>query len=161
MRAYASHQQVGRTNRKGNLLVPGLLPYYGNTVSIAEQDIPLDRSVEATQRIIAPPFRGGALVTFPVRRTQHSTGRVVLLRRTSASLRYTVNCPWLRTATATSRPLVRRVSSISRMSRRVATAPAYCSSSKSASSQWTIGAATTGTLQLGVLECVVCGTGIK
>ena len=80
VRAYASHQQVGRTNSRGNLLVPGLLPYYGNTLSIADQDIPLDRSVESTQRVVAPPFRGGATVTFPVRRTQHATGRVMLLR---------------------------------------------------------------------------------
>ena len=80
VRAYASHQQVGRTNNNGNVLIPDLLPYYGNTLSIADQDIPLDRTVEATQRIIAPPFRGGALVTFPVRRLQNSTGRVVLLR---------------------------------------------------------------------------------
>ncbi len=82
VRTYASYQEVGRTNKKGNLLVPGLLPYYGNSLSIADQDIPLDRSVEATQRIIAPPFRGGALVTFPVRQMQNSTGRVLLLRGT-------------------------------------------------------------------------------
>ena len=82
VRAYASHQEVGRTNKKGNLLIPGLLPYYGNSLSIADQDMPLDRSVEATQRIIAPPFRGGALVKFPVRPMQNSTGRVMLLRGT-------------------------------------------------------------------------------
>ena len=80
VRAYASHQQVGRTDNNGNVLIPGLLPYYGNTLSIADQDIPLDRNVEATQRIIAPPFRGGALVTFPVPRVQNSMGRMVLLR---------------------------------------------------------------------------------
>ena len=82
VRAYASYQEVGRTNKNGNLLVPGLLPYYGNSLSIADQDIPLDRTVEATQRIIAPPFRGGALVKFPVRQMQNSTGRVLLVRGT-------------------------------------------------------------------------------
>ena len=80
VRGYASNQPVGRTDRNGNLLIPDLLPYYGNRLSIADQDVPMDRSVEATQRIVAPPFRGGALVVFPVRPFQNSTGRVVLLR---------------------------------------------------------------------------------
>jgi outer membrane usher protein len=80
VRGYASNQEIGRTNRRGDLLVPGLLPYYGNRLSIADEDIPLDRTVGERERTIAPPYRGGALLSFPVRRFQNSTGRVLLQR---------------------------------------------------------------------------------
>jgi outer membrane usher protein len=81
VRGYASNQEIGRTNRRGDLLVPGLLPYYGNRISIADEDIPLDRTVGERERTIAPPYRGGALLSFPVRRFQNSAGRVLLQRR--------------------------------------------------------------------------------
>lgn len=77
VRAYASHQEVGRTNRHGYLLVPNLLPYYGNILSIADQDIPFDYAIDQTQRVVAPPYRGGALVSFG-RRLQAATGTIVL-----------------------------------------------------------------------------------
>jgi len=80
VRGYASNQEIGRTNRRGDLLVPALLPYYGNRLSIADEDIPLDRTVGERERTIAPPYRGGALLSFPVRRFQNSSGRVRLQR---------------------------------------------------------------------------------
>ncbi len=76
VRAYAEDQEVGRTNARGDLLVPNLLSYYGNRLRIADEDIPLDRSVEATETTVAPPVRGGALVTFPVRLIQGLTGSI-------------------------------------------------------------------------------------
>lgn len=78
VRGYANNQEIGSTNSQGELLAPNLLPYYGNRLSIADQDIPMDRSVGATERTIAPPFRGGAVVTFPVERIQSLTGSILL-----------------------------------------------------------------------------------
>ncbi len=74
VRAYASHQEVGRTNSRGNLLVPNLLSYYGNVLNISDQDVPLENRVGAVRKTIAPPYRGGALVVFPVERVQGATG---------------------------------------------------------------------------------------
>jgi outer membrane usher protein len=73
---YISNQEVGRTNRWGDLVVPNLLSYYGNRVDIGAADVPLDYSIDATEKIIAPPYRGGALVTFPIQQTQSFTGAV-------------------------------------------------------------------------------------
>src|SRR5439155_2932993 len=78
VRGYLSNQEVGRTDRRGDLLVPNLLPYYGNRLAIADGDVPFDYTVGATERVIAPPHRGGAVVAFPVARTRRLTGRVVL-----------------------------------------------------------------------------------
>jgi outer membrane usher protein len=75
---FENNQEVGRTSRRGNLLVPDLLPYYGNRVSIAGSDLPLDYDIAAIDELIAPPYRGGAVVTFPVKRIQSVSGTVVL-----------------------------------------------------------------------------------
>jgi len=61
---YASNQTVGKTDARGNLLVPNLLPYYGNELGIRDQDVPLNYSLASTSRRVAPPYQGGAVVTF-------------------------------------------------------------------------------------------------
>jgi outer membrane usher protein len=79
VRAYASNQEAGTTDASGNVLVPNLLAYYGNELSIDDVDIPLDFGVARVESTVAPPFRGGALVMFPVRRLQTMTGSVSLV----------------------------------------------------------------------------------
>ncbi|MEO8215871.1 MAG: fimbria/pilus outer membrane usher protein [Acidobacteriota bacterium] len=75
----ASNQVIGTTNRKGDFLIPNLLSYYGNRLGIQDQDIPLDHEVDSVEKIVAPPYRGGAIVTFPVRRIQNVQGMVVII----------------------------------------------------------------------------------
>jgi outer membrane usher protein len=77
MRGYINNQEIGQTDSRGELVVPSnLLSYYGNRVGINDQDIPLNYRVDATEKTVAPPFRGGALVVFPVFRVQIITGTV-------------------------------------------------------------------------------------
>lgn len=78
VRVYGSNQLIGRTNADGDLLVPNLLSYYGNRLRIEDKDIPLDYEVRAVERTIGPPFRGGALVEFPVERVQTVTGSIAV-----------------------------------------------------------------------------------
>jgi outer membrane usher protein len=78
VRAFASNQQVGVTNRKGEALVPDLVPYYGNQVSVSDQDLPMDYEIDGVRKLVAPPYRGGALVEFPIRRFQAFRGSVSL-----------------------------------------------------------------------------------
>jgi outer membrane usher protein len=78
VRAYVNNQEVGRTNRDGEVLVPTLLPYYGNRVGINDLDVPLDYVIEAREQTIATPARGGAVVRFPVRRFQALSGTVLI-----------------------------------------------------------------------------------
>jgi outer membrane usher protein len=75
MRGYVNNQEVGRTDSRGELVVPNnLVSYYGNRIRINDQDIPLDYRVDTTEKTIAPPFRGGSLVVFPIKRLQILTG---------------------------------------------------------------------------------------
>lgn len=78
VRVYSSNLPIGRTDDNGDLLVPNLLSYYGNRLRIDDRDVPLNYEVLATERTIAPPYRGGAFVEFPVRKIQTVTGTVVI-----------------------------------------------------------------------------------
>lgn len=73
-----SNQVIGTTNQNGNLLLPNLLSYYGNRVGIDYKDVPLEYNIGATEMTIAPPYRGGAVIGFPIRRVQSVSGLVVI-----------------------------------------------------------------------------------
>jgi len=78
VRGYYNNQQMGRTDKRGRLLIPNLLSYYGNRVGIADQDVPLDYSIDATEKTVAPPYRGGVLVRFPVQKISAITGTMIV-----------------------------------------------------------------------------------
>ena len=78
VRVYASNLLIGRTDGNGDLLVPNLLAYYGNRLRIEDRDIPMEYEVGAVEKTIAPPYRGGAYVVFPVQRIQTVVGSVVV-----------------------------------------------------------------------------------
>jgi outer membrane usher protein len=78
VRGFASNQEIGRTREGGDLLVTDLLPYYGNRLSISDQDVPLDYEIQATEKVVAPPYRGGAVVSFPIQKQQSVTGIVLV-----------------------------------------------------------------------------------
>jgi outer membrane usher protein len=80
VRGYLNNQEIGRTNARGDLPVPDLLPYYGNRLGIAQRDIPLDYAVGATEQVVASPFRGGAVVRFAVQQVRAVMGSVLLVR---------------------------------------------------------------------------------
>jgi outer membrane usher protein len=86
VRGYFNNQFVGRTDEKGRLLIPDLLSYYGNRVQISDQDIPLDYSIVSTEVTVAPSYRGGALVRFPVERVQAAKGVIFVDRPNKVSI---------------------------------------------------------------------------
>jgi outer membrane usher protein len=78
VRGFLSNHEVGRTDARGNLFVPNLLPYYANRIGISDQDVPLDHAVSNTERVVATPYRGGAVVEFTAEKVQAISGRVVM-----------------------------------------------------------------------------------
>jgi len=79
VRGFLNNQEIGHTDARGDLPVPDLLSYYGNRLGIAAPDIPLDYSVGSTERTVATPLRGGAVVSFPVRPIRAVTGSLVIV----------------------------------------------------------------------------------
>jgi outer membrane usher protein len=78
VRTFASHQEIGKTGRRGDLLVPDLQAYYGNILDIADGDVPLQYAVSNVGITLAPPYRGGAVAQFDVQRVQRVLGKVVI-----------------------------------------------------------------------------------
>jgi outer membrane usher protein len=78
VRAFASHQEIGKTGRGGDLLIPDLQAYYGNILNIADGDVPLQYAVPDAGMTLAPPYRGGAVALFDVQRVQRVLGKIVI-----------------------------------------------------------------------------------
>lgn len=76
VRVYANNTEVGRTGRNGKLLVPRMLPNYANRLAISDLDLPADRTAAEAEKLVAPPNRGGAVVTFHEEQMQAAVGRV-------------------------------------------------------------------------------------
>jgi outer membrane usher protein len=66
VRGYINNQEIGKTDRNGNLVVPNLLSYYGNRLSISAEDVPIRYTLDLIERTVAPPQRGAAIADFPV-----------------------------------------------------------------------------------------------
>ena len=75
VRTYVDGQLVGRTNRRGDLVVPHLLSYHDNRITIANDDLSLDTNLESSEQVVSPGLRNGPTVTFAASRTQRVMGR--------------------------------------------------------------------------------------
>ena len=58
--------------------MPNLLAYYGNQISIADADVPADRTLSYKQLLLATPYRGGAIAEFPATREWRVAGSLTL-----------------------------------------------------------------------------------
>ncbi|MDQ0027208.1 outer membrane usher protein [Variovorax paradoxus] len=78
VRVYAANQLVGRTNSTGAAMVPRLLAYQANTISIEQADLPLNATVHTLALDVVPAYRSGVLTEFPVRRSRGGLVTVLL-----------------------------------------------------------------------------------
>lgn len=74
VRVYAENRLIGTTDSNGQLLIHNLRAYETNRIRIDPRDLPLDADVGRTSITVAPRFRSGVTVEFPV-----ETSRSVLL----------------------------------------------------------------------------------
>ncbi|MEA2976552.1 MAG: outer rane usher protein, partial [Alphaproteobacteria bacterium] len=61
------NRPAGRTDARGQLLVPGLRSYQKNQIAIEPRDLPLNADAPVTQNIVAPADRSGVVVNFGVK----------------------------------------------------------------------------------------------
>lgn len=64
VRIYYSGREVGRTDARGEVLLPGIVSFLDNSIAIEDEDVPIDYTITQVERTISPPFRGGSLVEF-------------------------------------------------------------------------------------------------
>jgi outer membrane usher protein len=76
VRVYYANRLEGRTGRGGAVLVPDLLSYQDNRLSIEPADLPVNAQIGTLARTVTVPYRGAGTVGFPVTRTQGITGHL-------------------------------------------------------------------------------------
>ncbi len=73
---YHSNQLVGKTDKRGKILLPNLVSYYDNKVSIDDSDIPINYTVPQIERYVVLPYRGGGIVKFDATKLRSFEGRM-------------------------------------------------------------------------------------
>ena len=73
-----NNQFVGRTDGRGQLLVPQLLPNYGNRLDVSTIGVPLNLSLPASNELIAPRRRSGMVVHFAATMLRALVGSIVV-----------------------------------------------------------------------------------
>ncbi len=67
VRVLQENRYAGTSNRSGHLLVPDLRSFDINHLSIAVENIPVDATIDHTERTVRPQDRSGVVVRFPIR----------------------------------------------------------------------------------------------
>lgn len=81
VRVYYYGNEVGRTDSRGDLMVPQILSFNDNKLEIEKNDIPLEYSIPELSQYINPPFRSGSLVDFKLKKVQAFGGTVILVEK--------------------------------------------------------------------------------
>src|SRR3990172_1421175 len=79
VRVYYFGNEAGRTDKNGDVIIPLLRSFHDNRIDIEKQDIPIDYSIPALYQYVSPPFRGGSLVDFDIKKLQGFGGNIYLM----------------------------------------------------------------------------------
>jgi outer membrane usher protein len=73
---YLENRDMGVTDSNGRLMIPGLLPYQANRISMNSRDLPLSARVGETRHEVAPYYRTGVMVEFDAKETRSALLRI-------------------------------------------------------------------------------------
>jgi outer membrane usher protein len=74
---YVDNQPIARTDANGYALIRNLRPFEENRISVDPAQLPLDTTIGARVLAVAPAFRSGSRLRFPVDRQRGATFRLV------------------------------------------------------------------------------------
>lgn len=70
VRTYLNNHEIGRTNRKGEIIIPDMNSYVSDVVSINDKDVPINYALEDIVLQFSPPWRSGTPIYFGTKKTQ-------------------------------------------------------------------------------------------
>ena len=73
VKVYSSNQLVGVTDKKGEVIVPNLVSYLDNHLSIEDNDIPVNYDIPEIVKYVSTPYRGGGAVRFDTSNVQEGS----------------------------------------------------------------------------------------
>jgi outer membrane usher protein len=75
---YLENRLVTRTDARGRAVLPNLLSYEANRISVEPEDLPLNTQINARAMVVRPAYRSGVVVQFPVVRISPAVFRLLL-----------------------------------------------------------------------------------
>jgi outer membrane usher protein len=78
VKVYNTNQEAGVTGGNGAVLVPNLISYQENYISIDDKDIPVNYSIAEVSKTVTPLNRSGVVVRFDAAKLQGFAGTVFL-----------------------------------------------------------------------------------
>jgi len=85
VRAYYYGNEIGRTDKNGELIITNIRSFQDNKISIESQDIPFNYSIASLSRYISPSLRSGSVVEFGLSRIQAVTGNIYIAKNGAES----------------------------------------------------------------------------
>lgn len=76
VRVLRNNQLVGVTGEDGKLLVPYLAAYSANQITLVEQDVPADYSLDNHMQVVTPARQAGLVVDFNLHPVRSAGGRI-------------------------------------------------------------------------------------
>ncbi|MBN8819008.1 MAG: fimbrial biogenesis outer membrane usher protein [Sphingomonas sp.] len=73
VRIYSENRLVARTDSDGTAVIPGLIPYVNNHLSISAEDLPMNVTLDRTAMTVVPRERGAAAARFDTRQARPAT----------------------------------------------------------------------------------------
>jgi outer membrane usher protein len=70
VRVSNSSQEIGLTDKNGEVLVPNLISNYDNSLSIDDKDIPVNYDISEVKKTVSTPYRGAGIVSFDMAKLQ-------------------------------------------------------------------------------------------
>jgi outer membrane usher protein len=77
----SNNQYVGKTSSRGKLLVPDLISYNNNSLSIEDNDIPVNYEISEIEKYVSTPLRAGGVVKFDIFKLQGFGGYLFFAQR--------------------------------------------------------------------------------
>ncbi|SMC08816.1 fimbria/pilus outer membrane usher protein [Nitratiruptor tergarcus] len=74
-------QFMGETSESGKLVVPGLVSYYDNPISISANDLPMEFTLKESTKHVAPYYRSGGIVKFEIGRLNAVEGKIFWIEK--------------------------------------------------------------------------------
>lgn len=72
VQVYRSNQVAATTNSRGKALIPNLLPFQKNQITLNPGELPFDTEIKGVKQMVTPYARSGLLVEFSVRRSRNA-----------------------------------------------------------------------------------------
>ena len=70
VRVSNSSQEIGTTDKNGEVLIPNLISNYDNALSIDDQDIPVNYDISEVRKNVSTSYRGAGIISFDTAKLQ-------------------------------------------------------------------------------------------